>query len=296
MELMMNEFSLSGQFLGYEDFEEYFINYLKDILEIIREKEIVLHKLSEILNCPVINDMTLTQILNSNHNTAAMAVLKSGMIQLMDDPYLDANSENTDFCLTDSNACYIYPNKDEEPNCFTEAIERACPMLSLYNERYCQREFFCQKDGQEVVLRNIQTKSDLLEVYLQYEPMEARYVIEHYPFTQQIVLAEVHEKCYAREALEENELESKDIQKIFFHISDLLSDLQNGRKSHWWDAIEGDIFEYRVSVSAGREFRLLFYRKEKLYFLNGFIKKSPKTPEREKEKARDIIKQIKMAI
>lgn len=180
----MNEFSMNGQFSEIEEFEEYFMKIFKDILDIIQEKNMVLYKLPRILEQPLIEEQTLGNILLCSRNRAAMAVLKSKIIQILDNPYLDETT-----CMTKSGSSYEYPDKSEEPNCFTEAIERKCPLISFKNEHYCQREFLCEKDGQEILLRNIRNQSDLLEVYLEKEPMDVRYVIERYPFIRQIVLA-----------------------------------------------------------------------------------------------------------
>ena len=90
----------------------------------------------------------------------------------------------------------------------------------------------------------------------------------------------------------ENGLTYEDKRKTLRNISNLIEDKASGRKTHWWSPVEGEISEYRVSVSDNREFRLFFLWKDKIVFLNGFIKKTKETPEGEKKKAREIVKRL----
>ena len=71
-----------------------------------------------------------------------------------------------------------------------------------------------------------------------------------------------------------------------------MMDKSQGLKSHWWDSVEADICEYRISISSNREFRLFFLWKKELIFLNGFIKKTETTPAAEKRKAREIASRL----
>ena len=72
------------------------------------------------------------------------------------------------------------------------------------------------------------------------------------------------------------------------NISELIRGLSTGTKNRFWDKLSDGIFEYRISVSAGREFRLFFIQAEAIIFLNGFIKKQQTTPQYEIEKAKRI--------
>ncbi len=288
MELIMNDFSMTGQFECFDEFQEYFINVFIGILDVIEKKKIPLYKIPDMLTHHIIKDMTLAQILQQKCNAAAMSAFRKKLIILLDNPYLDDQSMQTQL-----DTSYGYPGRCEEPNCFTEAIERRCPLVSFQHKEFLSTEFECTKDGEGVLLPNVRTKRDLLDCYLPNAIDDLQYIVEQYPFEPKVILAEVNQKCYAKDALLENELSTEDIQKIFKNIPNLLADLLNGRKTHWWESVEKDIFEYRVTISAGREFRVLLFWKESLYFLNGFVKKTQNTPEREKKKARDIVAQIK---
>ena len=84
----------------------------------------------------------------------------------------------------------------------------------------------------------------------------------------------------------------RDLHIIVQSIPMLIQGLKQGEKNDYWDSFREGVFEYRVSVSAGRIFRLFFVQKNGLVFLNGFIKKSQKTPQQEIEKAIRIKKKV----
>lgn len=53
-------------------------------------------------------------------------------------------------------------------------------------------------------------------------------------------------------------------------------DKMSGIESHFYDRIDGDLNEYRLTISGNREFRLFFLWKDKIIFLNGGVKKTEK--------------------
>ena len=118
--------------------------------------------------------------------------------------------------MTDPERIYEYPASANEPNCFTEVIERGGQLLSLPHPDFEADMFLCRRGG-----------------------------------------------------------------------------LGHGRKSRLWDKLQDDIFELRLHVSSDRIFRLFFIQSGGLVFLNGFVKKTQKTPAGEIAKAREIIKQIR---
>lgn len=53
-------------------------------------------------------------------------------------------------------------------------------------------------------------------------------------------------------------------------------DKMSGIESHFYDIIDGDLNEYRLTISENRKFRLFFLRKDKIIFLNGGVKNRKK--------------------
>lgn len=121
---------------------------------------------------------------------------------------------------------------------------------------------------------------------------KVRYVIERYPYERSVTCVEVDGKCFAEEALLDSGLENRDLLHIVEAIVQLIEDLGQGRKSNVWDKLQDDIFELRLHISGNRIFRLLFVQNEGIRFLNGFIKKTQKTPALEIAKAIEIKKHM----
>lgn len=91
--------------------------------------------------------------------------------------------------------------------------------------------------------------------------------------------SDIYNRKITREvAMLENNLELSDLLNIVDIIPQLIKDLQQGRKSKLWDKLEEDVYELRLHVSSNRIFRLLFVQFGGIQFLNGFIKKTQKTP------------------
>ena len=216
MELILNDFSLNGQFKGVEDFADYIRDILAPLLDVIIE----------------------------------------------------------------------------EPNCFTEVIERCGKLISFEHPDFREEKTTCFRNDKEIDILNITVVEQILKEYLREDKEKIRYILEKYPYKRFVTFAEVKGKCYASEALCENNLNETDLLNLLEAVSRLIEDLENGRKTDLWDKLQEDIFELRIHVSAGRIFRLLFIQHNGICFLNGFIKKTQKTPIDEIHKALEIKKHI----
>lgn len=287
MDILLNELSIDGQFASDEEFAVYLREKLVSILQVIDENDFYLLKKSDIYNCKITPDKTLLEILYQA-NMPVFTVLKVYISQLCaEEPYWD------DAAATDLKAGYCYQAKHEEPNCFTEAIERKVPMLSFPHSGYDDKKFVCAKNDEQVVVTNIQNIAGLLTACLEKQTLAIDYIIEKYPYSTEISLVRIDGKCYAKEALENNALTIGDFQKIVRDIERLIGDLRAGTKTDLWDSLGDGLFEFREKVSSDRIFRLFFIQDGGIQFLNGFIKKTMKTPSQEKDKAKEIRKKLK---
>ncbi|MCM1234805.1 MAG: type II toxin-antitoxin system RelE/ParE family toxin [Ruminococcus flavefaciens] len=284
MEFILNELSLKGQFESEDDFCSCLQEELVDILDMMDENHFLLYKKQEMYEQLVTEDKTLYDILSLS-NIPAVTLVKEYIVQLsFQEPYWD-NAP-----CTKKDTVYEYPDKQEEPNCFTEAIEREIPVISF--EDSGEKEIICYKNKCEVHIHNIAKKQDFLNVCLVCQRLDIDYILENYPYDRDVTLAKIKGKCYAKEALMENNLTVRDLQTIVQSIPLLIKGLEHGEKNNYWDSFREGVFEYRVSVSAGRIFRLFFFQKRGLVFLNGFIKKSQKTPQQEIDKAIRLKKRV----
>ena len=288
MELILNDLSLYGQFASIDDFEDYFIEYLNKPVNLIISQKIPLLKRQDSYSRQITKDITMYTYFKKSSNRTVATIIKKQIVDMaIGEPYWDVEGMmRTKSCIE-----YQYPDKQSEPNCYTEAIERKCPLLSVQKYNKAVEKIQCYRDKEPVETANITDLNTFLDAYIKDNIRNIRFVVEHYQMDKMIRCAEVSGKCYTESALLENDLNEQDIQKFLDNIPTLINDKSSGRSSHWWKSIKDDICEYRLSVSSGRELRVLFQWGEKLIFLNGFIKKAEKTPPGEIKLAERIIKQ-----
>lgn len=286
MELILNDFSLDGQFEGVEDFTDYIRNILAPLLDVIIDNEIVFLKKSDFYRAAVTADLSLHDLMMMA-NEPAVSLLKQYIVNLgYCEPYWDTDM------ATREEVQYGYPSHREEPNCFTEVIERCGKLVSFEHPDFKEEKISCSRNEKGIDILNIILVEQILKEYLREDKGKVRYILEKYPYKRSVICAEVNGRCYANEALCQNNLNESDLINLLDAVSKLIEDLENGRKTDLWDKLQEDIFELRVHVSAGRIFRLLFVQHNGICFLNGFIKKTQKTPLDEIHKAVEIKKHI----
>lgn len=282
MEVIINEFSLTGQFQSCDEFIDYMLDELCPILDLMIEKQIPFLKKQDFYNNKITEKLSLNDIFSIN-NDPAITKIKNYIVKLAyHEPYWDREIQS------DKNVNYGYPSKREEPNCFTEAIEREDTLFSFPLKEYEAERFECYRNDKVFFIKNIIGKKAFLNTYLIDDFKNIRYILERYPFEQSVTLAEIKGRCYAEEALLKNNLKLEDMQKILLSLPQMIGDMRKGKKSKYWDSLRGEIFEFRIDVNDDRAFRLLFFHHNGIVFVNGFIKKTQKTPKDEIEKALKI--------
>ena len=93
-----------------------------------------------------------------------------------------------------------------------------------------------------------------------------KYVIEHMEFEKALQLFLDGDICLVLQDIIDSDLQLEDIIKIVQKLPRLIMDKMSGIESHFYDRIDGDLNEYRLTISGNREFRLFFCGKTKSYF------------------------------
>lgn len=287
MDFVINEYALDGQFETIEVFVDWIYEEWLPVMELLIKKQHAIYKKTDIYSRNITRQYTLQDVLRKEKNNPVITAIKLFLVKsAYEPPYWDEEK----VIKTDLRNTYVCPHDTELPNCFSEAIERDGFLLSVYNSNFiCETIPYFKNDVPGEII-NLVDRNSILRLLLTYENTEIRFVFEHYKFNRKVSFAEHNGKCYAEEAILESRLSSLDRLKILLNISELICALDSGKKTHFWDNLGEGIFEYRVSISDGREFRLLFIQDNSIIFLNGFIKKTEKTPKMEIEKAKSIKK------
>lgn len=281
MDIVLNDYAFEGQFESTESFALWIQREWIKIFDFLTEHEIALYKKSDFYSRNITADKTIRDLLKTT-NDPIISKIKTFIIQsAFSEPYWDMPS----VMKTDLRNTYSCPFQEELPNCFSESIERDKVILSVKNEHFSESHYQYLKNEKSGSITNIVDYNSFLCWLLYVSSKDIRYVFENYPLERKIMFAEIEGRCYAEEALLGNDLTIEDKQSILLHFKELIQGLSTGTKNRFWDSLTNGIFEYRITVSAGREFRLLFFQKDAIIFLNGFIKKQSKTPKDELDKA-----------
>lgn len=279
MELILNDFSVIGQFTTYDEFADYVIKTVSPVLDCVIERKIIFLKRQSFYSSKITEKLTLNDILMHTGDPVIYKIRYYITQLAYQRPYWDEEP------MSKNDVCYQYPAKGNEPNCFTEVIERKGAVFSFPADKYTKKVLECYRGEEKIFVQNITEKKSFLYTYLAYDKRNIRYVLERYPYTKKVILATVGEKCYAEEALLDNGLTTDDLLNIVQTIPRMMEAMDQGEKNDYWDKLRDGIFEYRVHVSSGRIFRLFFFQEDGIVFLNGFIKKTQATPSAEISKA-----------
>lgn len=222
MELILNDFSVVGQFASYDEFADYVIKTLGPVLDLVIENQIPFYKKQNFYDCKITKDMSLNDILMLTGDPVIYKI-RSYISQLgYQRPYWDED------IMSQSNVSYTYPEKADEPNCFTEVIERRGVLFSFPFLKYDSDVFECKREDEDISVQNVKEKKSFLNTYLLDDVKNIRYILERYPFERGITLATYEKKCYAEEALLKNDLKMEDMQRIVLAIPRMIEGFARG--------------------------------------------------------------------
>ncbi len=129
MDVILNDLSLCGQYESVHAFADYLCDNVIPIMNIMERINAIIYKSQNTYNRHVTDSLKLMNVMQSS-NVTEITVLKSKLSTLSwENPYWEDSSEYAD------NANYEYSelsgsNKsDEEPNAYTEAIDRSIDLL-----------------------------------------------------------------------------------------------------------------------------------------------------------------------
>lgn len=289
MEMILNDFSIDGQFCDEEQFEDYCVRYLIDVFKCLEDLLIPLYKRMDTYNRKITPDTTLFEFIRQANNPVASNI-KSFLINLaMQKPYWDEMGEMRSSINDNTYECEY---NDEFPNCISEAVERNTHLLSLKHDDYIEENLICMKNGQAYKISNVKQKNDLLWLYLREDVHNLKYVIEHMEFEKAVEFFQDGDICPVLQDIIDSDLQLEDIIKIVQKLPRLIMDKMSGIESHFYDRIDGDLNEYRLTISGNRELRLFFLWKDKIIFLNGGVKKQKKANSLDLQKAYKLRKKI----
>lgn len=181
--------------------------------------------------------------------------------------------------------------KEENSFCIAEALERNLPVVSFEHEKFKESTIPIKKDELEYTVKNLFNQAILLEIFRENKQIsELKYLLLKHSLTKSFGLK--HGKNYFQELVDSCSLSEEDVKVIIDDMGKLIDYTKNGENpGRLTGSIDGKLKEFRTSLSNKREIRFFYFESgRKIIFMNGFLKKTQKTPQEEIDKAKRIMK------
>jgi len=285
MGVIINDFSLEGQFYNEDEFLESLYNYTIPMLDKLEELETQILSSFNSYTLPVTKDKTLYDIL-SIKGSAEIRKFKRQLQELFfDEPYWDSDPKST-------NSIYECEFTDKDNNfCIAEALERNLPVISFEHEKFKKSTIKIKKDELDYVVKNLYNSTILLEVFRENKHIsQLQYLLLRHSLKESFGLK--YGKNYFEDLINSCSLSEEDIKVIVDDMEKLISQTSNGENpGRLTGSIDGKLKEFRTSLSNKREIRFFYFEvNRRIIFMNGFLKKTEQTPKEEIDKAKKIMK------
>lgn len=284
MEIILNELSLDGQFTSDDEFAKCLRESIIPVMIIIEETGQALLKSQRLYQCMVTGGSCIHDYLRMSNQTE-FTTLKRFLVSLMSREPFWENDSKYEVAMN-----YDYPGKCQEPNAITEAMDRRGMLLSFSGTAYDKESTIQTKKGEEIIhIFNVLSPKGMLRCLVEKSGKWITYAVERYPISamQKIVVCD---EC--AKVLNEIDCDERDRIKILENLPQMIDDKSHGKKSHWWDSYQGDVYEYRVTISRG-EFRIYFTWENKIRFLWALLKKTQKPGRAESERIMSLEKKYR---
>ncbi|MBD5101939.1 MAG: hypothetical protein HDT27_04435 [Subdoligranulum sp.] len=292
MDVIINDFSLDGQF---KDAEEFFDSLSEKTLPAFCSLDshgCEILSSFETYNRKVSVDLTLYDTLRSDYRGYPEATkLKILLTRCINDPYWENESQ------TDEHLKYSMDDKvfEKPPNCFTEAFAREKMLLSFQNQNFASDKLAITVDGKEQFLYNLFNKESVGQVLFCKNVIGLSELLMSMSYGKKVCFFENDGRYYADAGFEEGRLTIEDGLSIFENFKMSIENLCQGKlSSRFSDSINHKgitYYEFRCSLQDSREFRIYYFLDhDKLVYLNSLCKKTNKTPSGVKDQSVALIK------
>lgn len=288
MYLLVNDYSLNGQFNDLDEFFYEIKTIFIPMLKHIKYLNINILKSYDTYSRYVTKNKTISDILYIKGD-AEITILKSYLVSVFaEDPYWN------DDIKTKAGSCYYYNNLAQGLNCFTEALERNYPLISFPSVDYKAEKIIVYRDNEEFTLLNCFNNESLLNILYEKYYINETYYMEHFYEGTNIRFCIISGHNYTQEFFDIGVITHADRIKIIEDVKQVIVHIIN--KTDTGNLVKNlgnKLWEVRSDISDKRICRIFYvlYKKE-IILLNGFIKKSQKTPKTELELARSLLKVI----
>lgn len=283
MDLVVNDYSLDGQFTSVEDFLDSLVEYTIPLLKIISATGMELYKSHNTYCRSVTKDKRLEHIIRDLKGVAEITVLRQYLVQLYcDEPFWNDSSK--------SSVQVKYKNiGDDYPNCLSETYARSGVLMSFKNDNFLADDIYGNSNNKNVVINNAFNSNQFLKHYFNLTK-DVIYYLSNATLSIPVLFKTVNTRCYGMEIINSKDLTDEDRITIRDDIICMVDATLGGKVTRFSRDLGRSLYEFRTTISSGREFRLFYhYKSGNVEFLNGCIKKSKKASTTEIEIARRLM-------
>ncbi len=270
---ILNDYSIDNQFSTVDEFLDSLLNHTIPLFQTMDKYNIELIKSYDIFELKVANDLSFLNILSIKGYPEITKFSSLLHKRLMDNPYWEKDFDQQD--------------------CFNKAYQMNTGLISFEHDQYLGEYIEYQFDNQDLKISNTYNSMQLYERLEKEGTISSgEYLVNKYKNI--YTFCNIGGMDYFKDFILENDIKVDEVDKILEDIKDFMerynsnSDLGSLSKN-----LETNLHEFRTTISGSRKVRILYcIHDSKIAFLNCFIKKQQKTPEREKElgrKLRDLI-------
>lgn len=286
MEVIINDFSLDGQFQGEEDFLDSLYEYTLPMLDKLQILKSIIIRSYYSYDGKVTKDKTLNDLLITRGNPE-ITKLKGQLQKLFfEEPYWED-------CLKSKDELYDCEFTDLRSKfCLAEAFERKNPVISFEHNKFKESVIKIRKNNEVKYVKNLFNNEIMLQIFREDGVIShLDYIILKYSMNESFGLKD--EKNYFNELIESASLSVDDQNYIISNMDKLIQFFRDGENpGDLSKTIEGKLKEFRTSLTNNRQIRFFYFENgKKIIFMNGFLKKTQKTPNSEIERAKRIMEE-----
>lgn len=284
MGVIINEFSLDGQFNDIDDFLDSLNDSTLPMLDRLKELRINILSSYNSYALLVTKDKSLHDMMTIR-SSAEIGKFKRKLQELLyDDPFWDTDMKST-------SGIYECDYTEERSGyCLAEAIERNFPVLSFEHIKFKEKLIEIKKNSEINYIKNLFDEDIMLQIFrFDRKISHLEYIIFKYSIIESFGLKDG--KNYFEELVESAKLSLDDQSYIISDMDKLINFfIKKENPGNLSKTIEGKLKEFRTSLTNNRQIRFFYFENDKkIIFMNGFLKKTQRTPTYQIDRAKGIM-------
>ena len=295
MEIVFNDYSLTGQFMTDEDFIDSLIEFTFPLLDVLKKCSSIVLKKYDTYNLKVTSEISLYDLLTNKKyiGYSELQKLRGLLVSLTDSPYWENEPKSNPESLYSTE--YTGDFNGKNPNCFSEAYERDKIIFSIVNAAFNNKLIKIKKDETEEHLNNFFDLNSSAEALFKEKKISFSELLYLLRDGVNVSFCTYNDEIYIDKEISLETISEDDVSKIIQYYKNwILGIITGDMLQHLTDSISYKRITYnevRITLDNKRELRIFYKLLGSNYvFFNSLLKDTPSTPNYIKEKTYNLIK------